>query len=593
VNIRRKILLAFGVPTLATVIMGVVLFQGTTQNLRTADRVRHAEDVIGSAHALFAAAIDAETGVRGFVITSRETFLEPFNDGLATFNKLAPRLRTLVSDNPEQVARVDRITRLHARWLDETATREISHLRSGDPEAARQLVLTGIGKQLVDELRGVVDEFIQTEQLLLRSRIASSDAALKAARAVLFLGIGIVVAMTIMIALALSRRLSKNAKAVAAAAEGLADGDLTRRAEVRTHDEIGELATSFNTMAEQLETIIGSERHTKEALEDAVREYSEFAARVALGDLTARVTANGSGSLQTLSDNLNGMVTGLAQLSSQVGDGAQSIGMAASEILAAVSEHTASANEQSAAINQVSTTVNEVRAAAEQSAGKAKEVADQAQASTQVSEEGTESVLAIARGMEQIRERVEAMAADILALSEQTQHIGDITTTVNDLADQSNILALNASIEAAKAGEQGKGFAIVAGEVRNLAEQSKEATTQIRGILGDVQKATTAAVLATERGSKVVEEGLVLSSLAADTIGSLGETIRGAAHAAQQIAASAHEQRVGMDQVAQAMKDVNDATTQFVAGAEQSQRAAEELNGLASRLGSLTEPYQL
>src|SRR5205823_8373543 len=132
-------------------------------------------------------------------------------------------------------------------------------------------------------------------------------------------------------------------------------------------------------------------------------------------------------------------------------------------------------------------------------------------ASVQVSDDGTRAADTIARAMEEIRDRVQAIASDILALSGRTQQIGEITATVNDLADQSNILALNASIEAAKAGEQGKGFAVVASEVRNLAEQSKQATGQVRAILGDIQQATTGAVLATEQATKVVEDGRTLA----------------------------------------------------------------------------------
>jgi methyl-accepting chemotaxis protein len=338
---------------------------------------------------------------------------------------------------------------------------------------------------------------------------------------------------------------------------------------------------------------MASERETKQALEAAVAEYSEFATRVAGGDLTGRVTANGSADLRTLSENLNGMVTGLSELSSRVREGAQSISSSTSEILAAVSQHTVSASQQSAAINETSTTMEELRTAAEQTAHKAKDVAEQAQASAKVSEEGTEAVDAITRAMEETRDRVGAMAKDILLLSEQSQQIGEITATVNDLADQSNILALNASIEAAKAGEHGKGFAVVAAEVRNLAEQSKQATDQVRAILGDIQKATTSAVLATERGTKVVEDSLGLTHRAGDGIRSLAGTIQDAALAAQQISASVHEQSVGLDQITQAVKDMSAGTTQFVAGAQQSQEAAEDLNTLSRQLASLTERYQV
>jgi methyl-accepting chemotaxis protein len=409
----------------------------------------------------------------------------------------------------------------------------------------------------------------------------------------LLAGFGLVVALELAAGIVLSGRMSTNLESVAAAADAMTAGDLTRRAEVRSDDEIGELARSFNAMAERLQATLQSEREAREALEEAVGEYSTFAARVAEGDLTARVSANGSAELGALSDNLNGMVTGLGQLSGRVRDGVEGMRSATSEILAAVSQHTASASQQSAAITETSTTVNEVRAASEQTAGKAREVAEQAKASARVSDDGTQAAATVARAMEEIRDRVQAIARDILALSAQTQQIGEITATVNDLADQSNILALNASIEAAKAGEHGKGFAVVATEVRNLAEQSKAATAQVRGILGDIQKATTAAVLATEHGTKVVEEGLVLTEQAREGIGSLAATIREAAQAAQQIAASAHQQSVGMDQIARAMEDVSQGTTQFVAGAEQSQRAAEDLNELSGQLASLAEQYRV
>src|SRR5690606_7732014 len=126
--------------------------------------------------------------------------------------------------------------------------------------------------------------------------------------------------------------------------------------------------------------------------------------------------------------------------------------------------------------------------------------------------------------------------------SEQGQAIGEIIAAVNDLAEQSNLLAVNAAIEAAKAGEHGRGFAVVAQEVRSLAEQSKQATAQVRTILQDIQKATTAAVLATEQGSKAVEDGVRQTTEAGEAIAALAEMIDEAAQAATQIAASSQQQ---------------------------------------------------
>lgn len=271
---------------------------------------------------------------------------------------------------------------------------------------------------------------------------------------------------------------------------------------------------------------------------------------------------------------------------------AASMGATTNEILAAANEHAASANQQSAAVNETTATVDEARIIAEQTAARAKEVADQAQISLQASDQSIEAIDKIAEAMTEIRDRVAAIARDMLNFSEQTQQIGEITATVNNLADQSNILALNASIEAAKAGEQGKGFAVVATEVRNLAEQSKGATERVRGILTDIQRASSAAVMATEQGTKMVELGVELSQQASEGIVTMTDSIRKTSESMQQIAASSHQQSVGMVQVANAMAEVNGSTAQIVAGAQQTELAAENLSQLAAELTSVTRKYR-
>jgi methyl-accepting chemotaxis protein len=179
---------------------------------------------------------------------------------------------------------------------------------------------------------------------------------------------------------------------------------------------------------------------------------------------------------------------------------------------------------------------------------------------------------------------MEAIAARILTLSEQAQAIGEITATVGDLAEQSNLLAVNAAIEAAKAGEAGKGFAVVAAEVKSLAEQSRAATAQVRGILGEVQRATQAAVMAAEQGVKVSEAGAGVAIRAGEAIRLLAENVGESAQAAQQILASAQQQGGGMDQVALAMRNIQQASTQTLASTRQVERAAQDLNELARRL---------
>jgi Methyl-accepting chemotaxis protein (MCP) signalling domain len=231
------------------------------------------------------------------------------------------------------------------------------------------------------------------------------------------------------------------------------------------------------------------------------------------------------------------------------------------------------ASQQSASLRETTRTMDEVRIAVNDTAEKAGNVAERARDSVRVSDEGARAVATIADAMAEIRERVAATANDILTLSERTQQIGDITRTVKQLAERSKLLALNASIEAARAGEHGKSFNVVALEVRTLSERSEEATAQVEKVLGEIRDATSAAVTASNEGTKVVEHGLELTHLAGDVIRSLTDTIREASQAAQDIAASAQQESVGIDQIANSMSHVN--------------RAAEDLNELSSRLASL------
>jgi methyl-accepting chemotaxis protein len=258
------------------------------------------------------------------------------------------------------------------------------------------------------------------------------------------------------------------------------------------------------------------------------------------------------------------------------------------ELLASTTQQAAGAQQQAAAVAQTVTTVNEVTQTAEQSAQRARGVSEAVARTLEVGKAGRTAVEESQAATAAVKERVEATAEDILALAEQAQAIGEIIATVNDVAEQTNLLALNAAIEAARAGEHGRGFAVVAGEVRALAEQSRRATTQVRQILGEIQKATNAAVLSTEEVTKGVQAALRVAEQAGQTIAALAETLTDSARAAGQIAASAGQQATGMAQIHQAMQSIDQVARQNASATRQAAQVAEGLNTLAGRLRGLT-----
>ncbi len=265
---------------------------------------------------------------------------------------------------------------------------------------------------------------------------------------------------------------------------------------------------------------------------------------------------------------------------------------ASSEILATTTQVATTAVETATAVTETTATVEEVKQTTLVANQKAQYVADIANKTAQASQVGRKSVEEAIEVMNRIREQMESIAESIVGLSEQSQMIGQIIASVNDLAEQSNLLAVNAAIEAARAGEQGRGFAVVAQEVKSLAEQSKQATAQVRGILGDIQKATGAAVLATEQGSKAVEAGVRQSGQAGDSIRILAESISEAAQASTQIAASSQQQLIGMDQIMLAMENIKQASSQNVMGTRQTESAAQNLHALGQKLKGLVEQYK-
>ncbi|MCM0083292.1 PAS domain S-box protein [Geomonas sp. Red32] len=295
---------------------------------------------------------------------------------------------------------------------------------------------------------------------------------------------------------------------------------------------------------------------------------------------------------RTLEQRVAERTANIARQNKEILEAAEILAASSSQIMTSMSQIASSAAETAATVSETNSIVEEVKLTAEVASQKARKVSDAAPKTVSVAHNGRRSVEETINGMGRIQEQVAFLTESIVRLSEQSQAIGEIMATVSDLAEQSNLLSVNAAIEAAKAGEQGKGFAVVAQEVKSLAEQSKEATGQVRAILSDIQKATNTAVMAAEQGSKAVEEGVRQSREAGEAIRLMGESIEESAQAAVQISASSQEQSSGMDQVALAIGDIKQASEQNATGMKQVEGAVQNLHELGRKLKELVEQYK-
>ncbi|MBW1783438.1 MAG: methyl-accepting chemotaxis protein [Deltaproteobacteria bacterium] len=325
-----------------------------------------------------------------------------------------------------------------------------------------------------------------------------------------------------------------------------------------------------------------------------LKNLSEKVKEVSDGDLTVTMTRQDRmDEVGVLMNAFHNMLEMLRTQTRQIIEGSGTIASSISQISTTASQLAASASETSSSVSEITTTVEEVKQTAYLSNEKSGQMAQDAEKATEVSRAGTKATQEAIKGINFIKEEMEDVANSIVKLSEQTQSIGEIIAAVNDLADQSNLLSVNASIEAAKAGELGKGFAVVAQEVKSLADQSKEATNQVRTILNDIQKATSAAVMATERGTKAVGKGVELSAEAGESINALAESVSLAANASLQISTSSEQQLIGMDQLADAMESIKEASIQNVDGAKQLEAATRSLEDLGRDLKALAEQFRV
>ncbi|MCX7335664.1 MAG: methyl-accepting chemotaxis protein [Hyphomicrobiales bacterium] len=281
-----------------------------------------------------------------------------------------------------------------------------------------------------------------------------------------------------------------------------------------------------------------------------------FVGRVGEGDLSSKLDVRAGGEVGRLSTTLNTMVAGLSDL------------------------------------QETAATVDEITHSGAQISKRATEVIATAQATAQTSRQGLRAVSDTAKAMDAIREQAEAVAGNIVSLSEKTQTIGDIIETVNDISERTHLLALNAAIEAAAAGESGRSFAVVAAEMKLLADQAKAATGQVRAILGEIQRGINTSVMLTEEAVKRAAAGKTRSDTTQRTIEEITARVEENVQTFQQIVASTNQQQLGIEQVMGALQNIRQASQQTAAGTRQVEAASANLTELAQALMALAERYR-
>ena len=375
--------------------------------------------------------------------------------------------------------------------------------------------------------------------------------------------------MTVIIAIFSAFATVKPVQELIKVSKHIGEGNLDQDVKVQSYDEIGTLINVFNTM-------IGN-----------MRLLADQATVISKGDLTTSVDAKGE-----LADAFTNMLEIIRSLIKQCQDSIGRISAVSVEMLSSSEEQSSGTSELAASVGEITSTIEELSISAKQIAKNAESVAKVAEDSETTCNHGMEAVSASIHIMEDIKGVTKDSSGKILSLSEKAQKIGDVLGIIKEIAGETHLLALNASIEASAAGEFGKRFGVVAAEVRRLAERTKTSAEEIKGIVSEIQVATNAAVLSTEQGVKNVEKGVDVVQKAGQSIESILNLTKETTDASRQIVMATQQQKSATEQVAGTMKEISEVVGQTAAGLKQSTAAVAELNKLADDLNEIVKKFK-
>lgn len=480
-TLGRKIAAGFALSFLLLAVIGSVAYRSISALTRTSYSVTHTHQVLERISLVLGMLVDAETGQRGFVITSDEQYLEPYQKALGELDSTVRDLRALTADNPKQQTRLDEVGTLIARKLAEMKP-IIEIRRSSGFEAVAKVVAAGEGKRTMDEIRRVLADMEREEHDLLKQRAAEVEAA---------------------------------------------TGEAT------------------------------------------------FA--IVLGSILCLVLVSAAGFTITRS------------LTKQLGDAVQHMQSSSSELQSAANQQATGAKEQATAMTEITTTIRELLATSKQIAESAQRVAHIAEETATAARSGELTVSKANDAIGGIKRQVELIVNHMLDLGKKSQQIGGILEIINELAEQTNILAINATIEAAGAGESGKRFAVVADEIRKLADRVAGSTKEIRGLIDEIRAAVNTTVMTTEGGTKAVDAGARQFSVVATAFAQIASLVSTTTEAAREIELSTKQQSTAVEQVNVAVANVAQASRETEASSGQTVQTASELTKLSRDLMRLVQ----
>ena len=410
----------------------------------------------------------------------------------------------------------------------------------------------------------------------------------------LYLMLGALAAMagsSLFVFFRLSNTVAEPVNALTEFAEQVAEGDFEARLVEDTDTDFGYIALQLNHATERAAKAMQDEESQRN-LQRSVTEFLTVVSQIARGDLTLRGAVT-SDALGNVVDSVNYMLDNFTAVLRRVRDAANDVSTGANQILGASERMATGATQQDHEITNTSSAVEELTVSMKQVSNNAEASAEAARRALDAAEQGNRSVRDTLEGMQRIRSSVQATAKKIKSLGDRSLEISEIINVINDITEQTNLLALNAAIEAARAGEAGRGFAVVADEVRKLAEHSRTATKDIAALIKAIQAETNEAVVVMEEGTREVEVGARLADQAGKALEAISAVVRQSAELVQEISLASKQQVRGTEGVANAMQIISNITRQTSQGARQTARSTEQMVKMSEQLNEALSQFRV
>ena len=589
VSIKNKLVIGFGA-IVAIILFLLALAYQNFSKVSTANRWdRHTLQVLLETNKIATNVLEIQAETRGFLLTGEERFLTPSINEEKMLAENMRRAVELTADNPAQQARVKRLEAMITTWLNQVIHPLIAQRRALGKSSTAALQMTAspelaAGFETVGQLRALIGQIGEEESRLLASRSTESD-QLQQQMSTLLIGGGVVcVVLALLISWWLMRALVGPLNALTDAVGRIAAGEQSARAQVISGDELGKVTEEYNRMAQSIQDAQANELEATNALRAKVDDQLDVVSKAAVGDLTGSVSVKGSDAIGRMGDGLQTMVDNLRKLINNVQKAGIQVTTSATEIAASAKQQEATGIEQAQTSVEILSTTKEISANTAQLLKTMESATAVADYTTSATSEAQTNLKRMDATMQHMVSATDSINAKLAALSEKASNINSVLITITKVADQTNILSLNAAIEAEKAGDAGRGFSVVATEIRRLADQTSVSTWDIEQMLKEMQSAVSASVMGMDKFSEEIRRSVGEVRQVGEQLSSVMDQVQKLAPQFDLVLQGMQSQAVGASQISDTMMQLNDATQQTVESLKATSEAVHQLQYAASDL---------